>query len=278
MEFRTVQTMPDVLYPAMPVEPPAQPTFSGLLDQFAPTTLADLDKVALLNRVDTKYLLNLPRLTEALAALTHDYRVLEIGGVRQHRYRTVYFDTPAFDLFRQHHAGRAVRFKARSRAYLDSGLAFFEVKAKNNKGRTIKHRLTTTRLLPKLTAEASAFLAEHASTIGAGLEPKLTNSFTRITLVGIGRAERLTLDLDLRFEQGQQTAILPGLVIAELKQAGVDHGSPFIRCMRDLRVLPMSVSKYCVGVSLLYPEIRHNRFKPQLRAIRKLTGGYADVW
>ncbi|MFN8522333.1 MAG: polyphosphate polymerase domain-containing protein [Chloroflexota bacterium] len=252
-----------------------------LMDRFCPTTLADLERVSLLNRVDTKYVLDPPRLLAALAGLTRHYRVLQIGGTRRHRYRTVYFDTPSFELYPQHHTGRATRVKARGRTYLDSGLAFFEVKVKNNRGRTIKHRLPTPRLLTELTPEAGDLLARHAPGLDGGLEQKLTNSFTRITLAGVERAERLTLDLDVRFEArgewGSRIAILPGLAIAELKQAGPDRDSPFARCMRELRVQPLSVSKYCTGVSLLYPELPHNRFKPQLRAMARLAGGGADV-
>jgi hypothetical protein len=40
-----------------------------------------------------------------------------------------------------------------------------------------------------------------------------------------------------------------------------------------------SFSKYCIGVSMLYPEIKHNRFKPKLRMISQLIqkeGNYVN--
>ena len=40
----------------------------------------------------------------ALASLTEHYRILEIDGVRLHRYGTLYFDTADSALYRQHHA------------------------------------------------------------------------------------------------------------------------------------------------------------------------------
>jgi hypothetical protein len=42
--------------------------------------------------------------------------------------------------------------------------------------------------------------------------------------------------------------------------------------MRALGVRPTGFSKYCVGLLLTQPEIKHNRFKPQLRQLRQLMG------
>jgi hypothetical protein len=48
--------------------------------------------------------LHVDHLYGALASLTEHYRILEIDGVRLHRYETLYFDTTDFALYRQHHA------------------------------------------------------------------------------------------------------------------------------------------------------------------------------
>ena len=95
-----------------------------------------MDAVALLNRTDTRYLLTTSRLGPLLEALAGEYLVLEIEGTRLHHYQTLYFDPSDFALFRRHHAGAAVRHKVSGRAYLDTGLSFLEVKAKDNRGRT----------------------------------------------------------------------------------------------------------------------------------------------
>jgi len=100
----------------------------------APATLAQLDAVSLLNRIDTKFLLTVPQLVEILPRLARDYLVLEVGGRRLHQYRTLYFDTPDLDLYHLHHRSRAVRHKVRSRAYLDSDLAFFERRGRREMG------------------------------------------------------------------------------------------------------------------------------------------------
>ncbi|CAA9253138.1 MAG: hypothetical protein AVDCRST_MAG77-2203 [uncultured Chloroflexi bacterium] len=249
----------------------AAPYPHTLLARYAPVALADLESVALLDRTDTKYLLTVAQLSAALEAVAGDYRVLEVGGARLHHYRTLYFDTPDLTLFRHHHAGKAVRHKVRSRAYVDTGLSFLEVKEKNNKGRTVKHRIPTDGLVSDLHSQGGSFVAAHAPVEPGALQPALWNDFHRITLVGTRHAERLTVDLGLSFQtDARHTATLPGIAIAELKQNGVDRTSPFMRQMRAAHVQPAGMSKYCVGVSLLHEGVRHNAFKPTLRAVEKL--------
>src|SRR5688572_29709881 len=203
-----------------PRERVATTTFSRALARFAPISLAEMDGVALLNRVDTKYVMSGATLAAVLPSLASAYRVLEIEGRRAHRYRTLYFDTPDLDLYRRHLAGWAVRHKVRSRLYVDTDLAFFEIKAKTGEDRTLKHRLQTEAPLSSLTPAARALLAEHLPTDQRSLGPILWNEFARITLVGSRDAERVTLDLGVRFDVDGRTAILPNVVIAELKQRG----------------------------------------------------------
>jgi hypothetical protein len=248
-------------------------SFARQLGRLEPTTLAGLDAVSLLNRVDTKFLLSESQVRALLSDLGRDYLILDVAGRRIHQYRTLYFDTPTFELYQRHHDGDAVRYKVRSRTYLDSGLSFFEIKVKNERGRTIKHRVATDGLLTALTPDATALLAKHARSGDRLVEPKLRNDFLRITLVGKACAERLTLDLGIQFDADGRTAILPGVAIAELKQSGVDHDSPFMQRMSDAGLQPTSVSKYCVGVALLIPGVERVAFEPKLRAFEQLARG-----
>ncbi len=124
--------------------------------------------------------------------------MLQVGGVRLSRYQTLYFDTPSLDLYARHQAGHAERFKVRSRCYVDSGLSFFEIKRKTNKGRTVKSRLQTATFWNRPTSEARRYLDDLGVALEE-LEPILANQFTRITLVGRQRPERVTIDLGLRF-------------------------------------------------------------------------------
>jgi hypothetical protein len=228
-----------------------------------------MDHVALLRRTDTKYLLGEEQLFRALAGLGDCYRILQIDGRRLHRYRTLYFDTQDLSLYRQHHDGWRVRYKVRKRAYADAGLAFLEIKRKIDAHTTVKSRVRTRALSARIARDAEPFLRTHYPYRVQELEAKLFNAFQRITLVSKRSVERLTVDVDLRFLWNGARLPLPGLAIAEVKQDGFSVDSAFVRQMRALGVRATGFSKYCIGVSMLYPQ-KHNRFKPQLGQIDRL--------
>lgn len=249
-----------------------------ILSSYMPITLSEMDNVALLNRTDTKFVMSTTALLTALGHLSDDYRVLETAGVRQHQYRTLYFDTADFDLYHRHHAGAANRYKVRSRAYVESELAFLEVKHKTNKKRTIKERLETDRLMTRVNRQTVPFLKRHYPYEPAALLPVLLNSFIRITLVSRHRPERLTLDFNLHFRRGLQTLAFPGVAIAEVKQEGFSMNSDFIRQMRALGVRPTSFSKYCLGASALYPRLKQNNFKSKHLMVQKVMQGQSHAY
>ena len=258
--------------------PAGQTPLASLLARFAPIDLTEMSGVALLDRTDTKFMLSEQQLYDALSALVKEYFILDIHSRRLNRYRTLYFDTADFALFQQHHAGRRNRFKVRARNYVDSRLSFLEVKHKLKRDRTFKSRMPTTGLLTWLTPEANAFLNNSLPFAPDALEPRLWNEYTRITLVSKHDRERLTLDLNLRYMGHQnyvagRSVALPGVVIAEVKQDGLSRNSDFICRMRDMGIRPVSFSKYCIGVAMLYEGIKHNNFKPKLRLVERLMRG-----
>jgi hypothetical protein len=247
--------------------------FGRLLAGFETISLGDMANVALLNRTDIKYVMSAEQLYHALAQLTDRYRVLEIEGTALNHYQTLYFDTQDLSLYRRHHDGALNRYKVRSREYTDSHLAFLEVKLKTNEWRTIKSRQRTPQVVTEFGAETAGFLRDHYPYDSQALEPKLWNAFTRITLVSKHRVERLTLDLNLRFHNDDRQASLPGIAIAEVKQEHFSMGSDFIQQMRALNRRPSGFSKYCTGVTLLYPGVKSNNFKPRLLLVNKLVRG-----
>jgi len=241
-----------------------------LLTNFAPITLQEMEAVALLNRTDTKMLLTLDRLCDALRHLTDHYRILEIEGRRQHHYQTLYFDTPELDFYLQHHNGKRNRYKVRERAYVDSGLTFVEVKHKTRRDRTIKHRYPVRGLTTEFGPHAAAFIQSHVPFKEEDLAPTLWNSFQRITLVGTRRVERVTLDVNLWLRWNSSWVALPGVAIAEVKQARFSYDSDFAREMRYLGVRPTGFSKYCTGISMLHPGVKYNAFKPRMLHLKRL--------
>jgi hypothetical protein len=240
------------------------------LSTFEPISLSEMDSVALMNRTDTKYVFQFDKLKSYLNCLTDYYRILEIDGIRASKYETLYFDTVDFEMYRDHHRGKLNRYKVRHRIYVDSNTHFFEIKFKNNKGRTIKSRIKRKEIDRMITGVAEKFLNEKTKFLAQDLVPKLWSNCSRITLVSKYSKERLTLDIDLQFKNDVIEKKLSNIVIAEVKQEKLSP-SPFIKLMKQERVRLGSISKYCYGVLFLYDNIKGNNFKPQLRAINKIN-------
>ncbi|HEY1012823.1 MAG TPA: polyphosphate polymerase domain-containing protein [Herpetosiphonaceae bacterium] len=269
---------PSARFQAPPAAPrSAEGAIHAALGGFAPISLAEMDAVALLNRTDSKYVLPAALLAAILPRLLGDYRVLELEGRRAHRYHTLYFDTADFELYRQHHAGRRVRYKVRSRAYLDSGRAFLEIKQKTSAERTVKQRLATAGLLAAFDEQAAGFVARHAPLDPRDLAPRLWNDFSRITLVSLGAGERVTLDLGLCFGRDGRRLDLPGVAVAEIKRAGFSNDSAMMRQLRQANLHQGGFSKYCAGAALLYDTLPRNNLKPALRRVAAITKESRDV-
>lgn len=251
----------------------AQPNLENLAANFAPISLKQMDTVALLNRTDTKFVMTTERLLTALAQIQPYYWMLSINGQRLNRYRTLYFDTPEFALYHAHVTGRAERYKVRSREYLDSHLSFFEVKHKTRKDRTIKERIPTENQVIQLSAKMNRWLQQVSPLDGGMLEPKLWNTFTRLTLVGKQYTERVTLDIDLTFYAGAKVARLDGLAIAEVKMDANFGNSPFLEQMRAQRIRQKGFSKYSIGVASLYEQVKKNSIKSKMLWLEKIMKG-----
>lgn len=260
--------------------PPRKPegSLSQAIMGFRPVSLEEMDSVALLNRVDTKYVMSAVLLTRVLQELLYTYRVLTIDGRRLHRYQTLYFDTPDFKLYHAHVTGRADIYKVRAREYLETGIAYLEVKHKNQKRRTVKNRLPIPDAL-SCGAEwpdgDTAGLLEEFQ--GSGLLPipagdlrsVLANSFKRLTLVSIPAKERLTIDLDLQFCNQGQAFALDGIAVAEIKQERFSRESAAVSAMRRQGIRSTGFSKYSFGVARLYPAVKRNSQKERCLLIAK---------
>ena len=265
--------LPQVMTGATAAWQVAPSRLAAVADVFDPISLKEMDAVALLNRVDTKFVLTNAQLLRALSTLQNDYRILEVQGQRLNHYRTLYFDMPDFDLYNLHVNGRAERYKVRSREYADSHLSFLEVKHKTRKDRTIKDRINTTQPLLDVNREAEQWLHGVFPYESSMLEAKIWNTFTRLTLVSKHYCERVTLDVDLTFYRNDKVTRLDGIAIAEVKLDAQDQTSPFLAQMRAQRIRPQGFSKYCVGVSMLYDHVKKNALKPQLLRLEKLSKG-----
>ncbi|MFN8154058.1 MAG: polyphosphate polymerase domain-containing protein [Bacteroidia bacterium] len=240
-----------------------------LLHAYQPVSLAEMDEVALTNRIDTKYVFHRSMLPEVLANLSDAYAVLTIDGQQAHPYETLYFDKKDFGLYFDHHNQRGNRYKLRLRKYGNSAVQYMEMKRKTNTGRTVKSRTRTDSFSTQLTSEQLRFFREKTGDPLMHWQFSNRNCFDRITLVSMNPPERMTLDLNITFEDERKKFMFEHLVIAEVKQ-GSKAPSAFIRLMRDRHIHPFSISKYCVGITLLHPELKHNLFKRQQQTLINL--------
>lgn len=243
-------------------------------EQMPTITLDEMSSIKLMNRVDTKYVMHEQQLEELLQMAVEEYSVQIIGDVRACRYNTLYYDTADYDMYTRHHNQQLTRQKIRTRCYEESGQYFIEVKNKTNKGRTKKKRITIpASAFADVTsnAAAEAFLREKAAYAPEEIEPALTTTFDRITLVNNAHTERLTIDANLRFGNLRKATEgeMKGLVIVELKQDGM-YFSPMKEILQRLRIKPFKVSKYCLGTVLTEADVKQNRFKRKVRMIEKM--------
>lgn len=247
--------------------------FQQKLDRFTPIYLEQLGKAALMDRLETKYIFHRDQILDSLPELETKYRILEIGGQRICSYRTVYYDTDDFLFFQQHQNGSGQRWKIRQRTYLDTQVNFLEVKFKDNRKRTRKSRVQANFDLDRILQNEKDFLSTNGPLYQPELSPKLEVRYTRTTLVNNNGLERVTLDNELLFSNGIISCNLAGLMIAEIKQGFFKPTSPSISQLKKAGVRPSPFSKYCIGISLINQEIKHNRFKPILHHVRNLLGG-----
>jgi hypothetical protein len=243
---------------------------SETLNSFESITLTDMDRVKLMNRVDTKFTFPESNLVELLAYLKGYYRVMEIEGTRTPFYQSLYLDDQKFTFYNDHHNGRTNRFKVRFRKYVETKLVFLEIKHKY-KGRTLKRRIQVDEIPSELKEDHTNFISSVIKD-QRSLRPVLWNTFNRITLVNKRENERLTLDFNLSYKWTNNNIIFEKLIIAELKQEFVNRDSAFYLFMKSKRIRPFGLSKYCIGsIEFFGGQLKINRFKKKLLKLKRIN-------
>ena len=238
--------------------------------KFDKTTLAEMNSVSLMKRVDTKFILKESQLLEVLSKLYDDYKILQIDQERLMKYSTLYFDSQNKKCFKDHHNGKLNRYKIRMRKYLVSDICFLEIKKKNNLGITNKIRRQIKDFETDLTLDSKEFIT-NSNINNIFLEPSLYNNFSRMTFVNKSEAERLTIDVDLSFSFGAKEKKFEKLVVIEVKQEGKRLNTTINRVLKSMSILPTNFSKYCIGISNTLDNIKSNRFKEINLKINKLN-------
>ena len=245
----------------------------SLLSEMKSISLEEMSAVKLMKRNDTKYVTNVPTLMRLLQLTQSKYYVQEINDSRIANYNTLYWDfCDDHHYYLIHAQKRKPRTKVRTRRYVDSGIAFLEIKRKDNHGKTRKKRVKVpmqdTIMQDSLVGEP--FLKEQLGLTFSDLIPAMSNFFSRITLVNYEKTERVTIDFNLRFDNHEtgKKQRLDNLVIIELKRDGRTH-SPLLAVLRELRIKPSGFSKYVIGSAITNSSLRQNLLRKRLRTVAK---------
>ncbi|MFC7532290.1 polyphosphate polymerase domain-containing protein [Actinoplanes sp. GCM10030250] len=228
--------------------------------------LAELtEKAELQTRVDRKYLLPVAAAQKVLSELDPCTRVLEIDGMRNFRYRSVYFDTPDLVSFRLTAHRRRRRFKIRTRTYLDSALCWLEVKTEGYRGGTVKNRLPYEPGHDDTVVPGRWFVDDVlGDCTGLSFAPTLLTHYRRTTLYQPAGNSRATVDTELTWTatDGRELS-LPGVAVIETKTSSAV--SPVDRLLWACGHRPVSLSKYATGLAALRPDLPATPWRRLLR-------------
>ncbi|WP_235736840.1 polyphosphate polymerase domain-containing protein [Nocardioides alcanivorans] len=239
------------------------------LSGFEPIGLEELvERAELLTRVDRKYVVSLHEAHAVLADLPEITRVLEIDGRRSFGYRSAYLDTPNLASYLSAGRSHRLRWKVRTRAYLDelgsTTSTWLEVKTRAGRGQTVKQRIAhpDAQTVSAASAARSAYGVSGlnsagrdfvADIIGARhadvLRPVLATGYQRSTFFLPASASRVTVDVDLGWSSLRTAQDLerPGLAIVETKTGSTPSVVDRILWTRGHR--PLRISKYGVGMA-----------------------------
>ncbi len=242
----------------------------NILLGFEKISLTEMESVKLMNRIDNKYCFHNSKLEDILEFLKQHYFVLQVEEKRISRYETLYYDTANLDFYKQHHNCKLNRFKIRHRIYVDSKLGFLEVKFKNNKGRSIKKRISKNEISKNWDSNTLQFLNATLPFDASTLQPIIWVNYSRITFVNKTTPERLTIDINFEFKKDNFETTSRNLVVLEVKQENKSK-SPFFELAKKLSIKEASISKYCLAIANTNNSIKKNNFKQNLTTISKIA-------
>jgi len=240
----------------------------SVFNNYKPISLEETGMAATGKRLESKFLITdvvLQKLCDPL----NEFSLLTINNEHLFSYRNSYFDFNHRQCYYDHHRGKLPRFKMRHRHYLNTGMAFYEVKLKSNKGIGEKCRASAPLEPEALPLVQHAFEKLIQQPL-AGFQQSIVTHYERCTLVSQDKLTRITIDTGLRFSYNGHNAEKKNLVICELKSVNRQAQNHYNKLFIRLGALPTSFSKYLLGCAYLLPDIKTNRVKPLQHRIDKL--------
>lgn len=249
------------------------------LKSFNSITLTELNsKASFLKRIDRKYLLNWSQFSDILSELKENFHVLEIDWKKIFQYDNVYMDTDDYLFYNQHQNKLKSRTKVRTRYYVDSNLAFFEFKQKNN--------WITNKYRYEFPSEEHGFMTRgkkrffdwvwqsiYAEEKAPNISPSIKTTYKRITMVSKAWDERLTIDFDIKAtnlrKKLAEVVDLKNLVIIESKTLKSECETCKIMKKNNIEKAS-SCSKYSLGIVYSGLAEKFDTFQQTIEKIKKI--------
>jgi hypothetical protein len=243
-------------------------TSEDICEGFSRVLFSDLPSELLLsNRKDLKYIIDNDSFLLIFEKLKGDYDILVNDGNSRLEYKTQYYDTADFRFYSDHQRGKLPRQKIRTRTYQD-GKSFLEIKSKDNKGFTRKVR-NEIDISTFVINDYAAFIYDSIGFKVLPLLKTLTVNYKRVSLYDKNRTEKITFDFFYNADHHERTYERTQMVLVESKGLNHKH-SLFNLLMHDMRISPISFSKYCFGLSNLESCLKINNFMPLLKTVKKI--------
>lgn len=211
-------------------------------------SLEELNSLNIKKRRDTRYILTKEIALNLLENISTDYTLLKVDGDSVIGYETSYYDTKDFDLFNNHINKKDNRFNIRIRSYSTSKESFIDIKES-------KKRNKVSKLISPYKSEDKFKRIVETNTPYSfkNIEEKIAVHFNRFTFVNLRNREKITIDLDLGFTTLKSFESLSSIAIIEIKSERKFYNSSFKKLLKKKNVKPYTISKYCLGISLMYP-------------------------
>jgi hypothetical protein len=243
-----------------------------LVSTFQRIDLLEAQKARLMQRIDSKYVIQMDLLEEILRKVSDSYLVVEVNGETMPEYLSDYYDTHDMNMYHDHQRKRPKRYKIRLRHYCSSGDSFLEIKFKMPSGKTDKQRILVKQNELGYPSTCD-FIKSNTPYDICQLNKTLVTKFNRITLVGKDFNERVTIDLNLQLCIPNATQIITfnQFCVIEIKRNREKKNSKLAQVLKEMGVRPNSFSKYSIGCAILYPKLKKNSFKETLLYLEKIN-------
>lgn len=256
-----------------------KPTLAHSLNWFDSITLDQLNStMSLMERVDTKYVINYAQADELIQTIKDKFFILQIKDKVIFQYDNIYMDTENNDLFYEHENGHEMRNKVRTRNYTDSAdLCFFEYKHKMNKvTRKFRYKCPVSEHGTMSDEAEGFFMGVYESLNGEAptykLSASLATRYHRITLCAKNSGEKVTIDFWFELEDMRSGVShkLDEIVIVESK-SNSEHCVTG-KIMKKMKVRQAKgCSKYCLGLLYTKRITETKRFAETIAMMDRIT-------